>query len=326
MAFPHFFVVGAPKAGTTALWAALASHPQLFLPSVKEPGHFLAEDGRGAVGTGPGDAVRARRQVWDRRRYEALYATAPAGARRGDASTLHLADPAAHRRIERAVPDARIVAVLRDPVERAYSHWAHLRSDGLEPIADLVEACEAEPGRVRAGYGPHWRYRGLGRYGEQLEQLFAVFDRSQVHLVRYRDLVERPVSTLDGVCTFLGVEPGIVGPLTAENVRPLVPDTARTRRWSAVVRAAATLAPSLASGAAYAARRPLLAGLRQGAAPRPPLDPAARREVLAPLLDDIAVVERLTGWDLGEWRLDGRASSFTTRTVGYSSRPSASPL
>ncbi len=76
------------------------------------------------------------------------------------------------RRIRAAIPDARLIVVLRDPVERAHSNWTHLWSAGLEPIGDLVRACAEEERRIKAGWAPFWHYRGLGRYGEQLEHLF----------------------------------------------------------------------------------------------------------------------------------------------------------
>jgi len=128
VAFPHFFLVGAPKAGTSALHAALAQHPQLFLSAVKEPKFFLCDgappDPLGQ--RGPGDAHSAQEWVWRRDRYEALFAGAPAGALRGESTPFYLYDRAAHRRIAQRVPDAKLVAIVRDPVDRAYSNWMHL--------------------------------------------------------------------------------------------------------------------------------------------------------------------------------------------------------
>src|SRR6476659_10084030 len=84
MALPEFFVIGAPKAGTTALHVALARHPRLFMSRVKEPKHFLT-DGPPPTGGGPGDAKTFAEYVWRRRDYERLFDAAPAGALRGGA-------------------------------------------------------------------------------------------------------------------------------------------------------------------------------------------------------------------------------------------------
>ena len=104
MALPDFFVIGAPKAGTTAVHAALARHPQLYLSPVKEPKFFLGDGARSARIHGPGDAHSAQEWVWERDRYEALFDAAPAGTLRGESTAFYLYDPAAHDRIARAGP------------------------------------------------------------------------------------------------------------------------------------------------------------------------------------------------------------------------------
>src|SRR4051794_536419 len=131
MALPDFLVIGAPKAGTTALHAALAEHPDLFMSHVKEPKLFLTE-GPPPTRGGPGDAQTYREHVWRRPDYEALFDGAPDGSLRGESTPFYLHDADAQRRIRRLVPRARLIAVLRDPVERAHSNWAHLWSAGLE--------------------------------------------------------------------------------------------------------------------------------------------------------------------------------------------------
>jgi len=74
----------------------------------------------------------------------------------------------------KTVPDARLIAILRDPVDRAYSNWAHLWADGLEPIDNFVAACAEEEKRIQAGWAPFWRYLGTGLYGRQLEHLYSL--------------------------------------------------------------------------------------------------------------------------------------------------------
>lgn len=169
MPLPDFFVVGAPKAGTTALHVALAQHPQIYMSRIKEPKHFLSDGPPPAKG-GPGDARTYREYVWRRADYEALFAPAPAGALRGESTPFYLWDASAHRRIAAAVPNARLVAVLRDPLDRAHSNWTHLWSAGLEPVDDFVRACHLEKRRAGDGWAPFWRYLELGRYGGQLDR------------------------------------------------------------------------------------------------------------------------------------------------------------
>ena len=89
------------------------------------------------------------------------------GALRLESTPFYLYLPAARRRIAEELPDARLLVVIRDPIDRAYSNWMHLWVDGLEPIGDFVDAWRAEDERVAAGWAPFWHYRRLGRYGEQ---------------------------------------------------------------------------------------------------------------------------------------------------------------
>ncbi len=140
-----------PKAGTTALHAALAPHPELFLSRVKEPKFFLS-DGRPPTTGGPGDVQTYQEHVWRRADYERLFDPAPPGTLRGEATPFYLHDLASHERIRRLVPDARLILLLRDPVDRAHSNWTHLWNAGLEPEADFLTACRAEPARVAAGW------------------------------------------------------------------------------------------------------------------------------------------------------------------------------
>ena len=188
---PDFLVIGAPKAGTTALHAALARHPGLFMSAVKEPKFFLSDGPPPAKG-GPGDALTYREHIWRGPEYEALFDPAPPGTLRGESTPLYLYDRAAMRRIREALPQARLIVIVRDPVERAHSNWTHLWSAGLEPVGDFIRACDQEERRISAGWASFWHYTGLGRYGEQLEDLFTLFPREQVLVLRYRMMVDNP--------------------------------------------------------------------------------------------------------------------------------------
>ena len=84
---------------------------------------------------------------------------------------FYLYDRDAQARIRKLLPDARLIAVLRDPAERAHSNWAHLRGAGLEPEADFATALDREPERIAAGWAHFWHYAAQGRYGEQLDHL-----------------------------------------------------------------------------------------------------------------------------------------------------------
>ncbi|GAA1389149.1 sulfotransferase [Pseudonocardia kongjuensis] len=217
---PDFLLIGAPKCGTSALHHALNRHPDLFLTEPKEPKFFLTDGPPPTSGGGPGDVETWAEHVWRRADYEKLFEAAPPGARRGESTVFYLYDTAAQRRIRELVPAAKLIAVLRDPVERAHSNWAHLRGAGLEPEADFGAALRAEPRRIEQGWAHFWHYTAQGRYGEQLAHLDTLFAPEQVLLIRYRELRDAPGETIDRVCRFLGVATGIVAGVPRHNVRP----------------------------------------------------------------------------------------------------------
>ena len=301
MPLPDFLIAGVPKAGTTALHAALVRHPGLFLPSVKEPKFFLS-DGRPPTTGGPGDVQTYQEHVWRQADYEALFDPAPAGARLGEATPFYLYDHEAHDRIAKLLPDSRLILLLRDPVDRAHSNWTHLWNAGLEPEADFLAACHAERERKAAGWAAFWHYVSLGRYGEQLQHLFQVFPRDQVLLLRYRDLKDAPAATLDRVCAFLGVPTGVVSSIPRENVnRHVVEDNAVNRVLRGLLRAGGQFGHRFPVPLRLAARGPLLTVLHRKTGTRP-VTTARERAALLPLFaDDIALLQDVTGERYDDW-------------------------
>ena len=310
---PDVIVIGAPKAGSTALHAALAHHPQLHLSRVKEPKFFLCDESPPPPQHGPGDAHSRQEWVWRRSDYEALFADAPAGTLRGESTPLYLQDPAAHERIARLVPDAKLIAVIRDPVDRAYSNWAHLWSDGLEPEADFLAACDAEEERLARGWAPFWGYLRLGRYGEQLEHLFSVFPREQVHVLRYRELVDRPDATIDAICDFLGIEAGRVEEVGSENVSTFVADTPVNGVLRHAIRAGARAGAWVPPQVWRRASLPLLWALKRTPAIRPELTEGQRSELVARVADDVERLEDLLGQSFGDWKGHRTGGTYSVR-------------
>jgi hypothetical protein len=301
MPLPDFLIIGAPKAGTTALHAALATHPVLYMSPVKEPKFFLTEGPPPSRGGGPGDIATWREHVWRQVDYEGLFAAAPAGQLRAESTPFYLYDRVAQRRIRDLIPDVKMIAMLRDPVERAHSNWTHLWSAGLDPIGDFVRACADEDRRVAAGWAHFWRYTRLGRYGEQLEHLYTVFPQEQVLVLRYRDLVDAPVRTLDQICGFLGVEQGVLTEVPRENVTAHPAGSVGHRAVSSVIRAAAAASRHLPGTTGMALTSPLERMLQRNARPRQPLTWEQRQAVLPYFESDIRLLEKVTEADFSDW-------------------------
>lgn len=300
MPLPDFLLIGVPKAGTTALHAALAPHPGLYLSAVKEPKFFLS-DGPPPARGGPGDVQTYQEHVWRRSDYEALFDAAPEGALKGESTPFYLYDLDAQARIKRIVPEAKLIALLRNPIDRAHSNWSHLWAAGLEPERDFVRALEAEPERKAAGWAHFWHYVGQGLYGRQLEHLYSLFPREQVLLLKYRDLRDAPVDTLDRVARFLGVEPGLLDAVPSENVSPYVADNGLNTVLRGLLRFGGRHGQHVPVALRPVARGPLLTALQRTKGRRLPLSLDEREAVLHYFIDDIRLLEELTGASYADW-------------------------
>ena len=326
MALPDFLVIGAPKAGTTALHTALARHPSLYMSAIKEPKFFLT-DGPPPARGGPGDAKTYREHVWRRDDYEALFDPAPPGALRGESTPFYLYETGAQRRIRALIPHVKLIAVLRDPIERAHSNWTHLWSAGLEPIGDLVRACDAEDERVAAGWAAFWHYTRLGRYGRQLEHLYTVFPRERVLVLRYRLLVDRPAESLDRICAFLGVDQGVITEIPRENVTAHPVQTPIRRAGARAMRAGTAAARFLPGPVTAAVTDPLERALQRGGRPRGPLSWEQRQALIPRFEADVRLLEDLTGEIFTDWLLprDRSGGLVGARPAGHSQARNGQP-
>ena len=192
----NFIIAGVQKGGTTALFDYLSEEPGLALADVKEV-HFFDDEARD----------------WCSPDYGAYHARFPApdGRLRGEATPIYLYWPDSLERIAAYNPAMRLIVMLRDPVERAWSHWRMEYARGVErqPFAWCIRQgrqrlFESEPW----GHHREYSYVERGFYGEQLERLYELFPRGQVLLLRSDDLSAEPNAILGRVRNFLGLPVG----------------------------------------------------------------------------------------------------------------------
>lgn len=208
MTVPNFLVAGAARSGTTALIEGLRLHPDVFVTQPKEP-HYFAFHGMDVAFTGPGDDRWVNDvAVTDEFRYLALFDDAGETAARGDGSvtTLYFAERAAPE-IARINPHMRIVVLLREPVDRAFSSFAYLRLRGVEPEREFHRALDLEAERKSMGWHHMWQYAGMSRYAKDLRTLQETLGPDQVKVWFYDDLATRYEVVLDEVVAFLGLRP-----------------------------------------------------------------------------------------------------------------------
>jgi hypothetical protein len=299
MTLPNFLVIGAQKAGTTSLYYHLKHHPEVFMSAVKEPQFFAFEGGVPDAG-GPGDA--GADAVCDLASYAELFAAGAGMAARGEASTIYLYDEHAPARIREHVPDAKLIAILRDPAERAYSNYMHLIRDGREPITDFRAALAEEGARRELGWSANWRYLDKGFYSRQIERYLELFPRDQIRIYLYEDFDADPAPIMRDVYRFLGVRDDVTQDLS---LRLNVAGVPKSRGVQSLMKRQERLKWALDPFVPEGVRRRLLK-LQNRNLERSGMDADVRAELVEFYRDDILRLQRLIGADLSRW-LDGSA-------------------
>jgi len=222
-ALPDFIIVGAMKSGTSSLFSYLSQHPQI-LPSKTKEVHFF--DG----GIDPDVDAFAKGQPWYRAHFP-LKEHIPTGSKTFEASPLYIFNPIAPKRIFDLIPNVKIIAVLRNPTERAISHYFHEKRKGREKLS-IYEAMQQEASRLepvvqaedfKSDIFVHNSYKSRGLYKEQIERYLEYFPRHQMLILSSEELFGDPDSTLARVFDFVGVD-------TAFKVEDLEPRNVASNR------------------------------------------------------------------------------------------------
>jgi hypothetical protein len=201
---PTFLILGAGKAGTTALYHYLRQHPDVYMSPKKET-NFFAFEGETPRFRGPGDDYRVNRSITTLADYQRQFDGVTTEKAIGEASPRYLVHENAPARIRHHIPDAKLIAVLRDPVERAYSAYVMYRREGLETCATFAEALAAAEQRIREGWG--WgSYLRVGFYHQQLTRYLDLFDAEQLRIYLYEDFLSRPLEITRQIFGFIGVD------------------------------------------------------------------------------------------------------------------------
>jgi hypothetical protein len=288
---PNFLVIGAAKAGTTALYWYLAEHPAVFMSRVKETNYFAyGVDGQGKLVYGDPDVHQFPvKTIAD---YEALFADAGDARAVGEASPIYLECPQAPGRIRATLPDVRLVCCLRHPVERAYADYLMYlwrRGRRFEPARDLT------PDAVWAR--PDSRWMDVSRYHAQLARYYETFPRDRIHVFLFDDLKRSTVDAVQTVYRFLAVDPSVVPDLeTSHNVGG-VPASRALESFLTNRGLRAVVEPWIPRRAADWVRRIRTSNMRKA----PPLPAELRKELTSRFRDDILSTSRLIGRSLDHW-------------------------
>ncbi|WP_228060787.1 MULTISPECIES: sulfotransferase family protein [unclassified Coleofasciculus] len=204
---PNFLIIGAAKAGTTALYRYLKQHPQIYMSSLKETQFFVFLEEENLNFNANEPFLRKYQQIKDIESYRNLFKKASQEIAIGEVSPWYIYLPNIPSKIKHYILDVKLIAMLRDPVERAYSNFLHSVRDDLEPInVDFVQAMELESKRILKNWSPRFHYKQKGFYYVQMKRYFDLFEPEQIRVYIYEDFKKKQISVLQDIYKFLGVD------------------------------------------------------------------------------------------------------------------------
>jgi hypothetical protein len=203
---PNFLIIGVGKSGTTSLYYALKQHPQIFMSPTKEPRFFYYGERKFEGFGGP---VSTTNFVSTLSEYLSLFIGVTDETAIGEASVNNFF-PRACARIKHYIPDAKLIAILRQPADRAYSQFTHAHREGVEPLADFAQALQSEKTRRHQNWWVFLRYREQSFYYSSLKEYFAHFRREQFRIYLYEEWCSRSLEVLRDIFRFLGVDENFV--------------------------------------------------------------------------------------------------------------------
>ncbi|MCC7212347.1 MAG: sulfotransferase [Candidatus Brocadia sp.] len=296
---PEFFIVGAPKCGTTAMQEYLRQHPDIFMPDMKEIHHFAD------------DLLKHDDPFLDGDRYLSLFAGAHEHQLIGEASVYHLFSRNAARNIKSFCPNAKIIIILRNPVDMLYSRHAQLVYNGAEDILDFEASLAAEEKRRNGELIPKniriekkLLHREVVKFAAQVKRYFDMFGRDKVQVIIYDDLRKDTAKVYQETLGFLNVNDSFRPDFKVINPNKRV----RTRTLQHLLKTP----PSLMRIAGklllpQSCRNLLLNGLKKlntQFVPRQPMSPELRRRLQKEFTPEIKNLSELLGRDLTHWCTD----------------------
>lgn len=209
MSKPNYLIIGERRSGTTTLANYLTDHPEVFVHPRPDIGYFIDESIRGRMNWLDGEPdEKAWEQAHSLEQYAELFATEQGHKAIGEKSADYLFWRPAHQRISSFLPNAKLIAILRDPAERAWSHYWNEVGKGRENLS-FGDALKAEPDRIaKSAYArDHLSYKTRGYYHQSIGDILQLFQRDQLLVICLEQLIKEPIPTLQRVYQFLEVDP-----------------------------------------------------------------------------------------------------------------------
>ena len=245
---PNLFLVGAAKAGTTSIHALLDAHPSVFMSPVKETNFFSRDDLRPELYSDlykksidfNTEDFRSRQtsslhiaDIRSLEEYERLFSDVYLETVVGECSNSYLFCPAAAENIAAYNPNAKILIILRNPVERAWSHYLMNIKLGYNVLPNFTDEIRRDIAATPAGWGITSNYFGLGLYAAQVARFYNYFSANQIKVILFEDLIDPAEHILDDLWAFLEIAPV---ELSTQNFRKNVAGVPRFPRLNRIIR------------------------------------------------------------------------------------------
>lgn len=296
MSLPNFLIIGAQKAGTSSLYQYLKQHPEIYLSPVKEA-HFFSYLDQEIAFKDPMFYPGKFKYIDNLASYEALFSGVTKEKAIGEVSPSYIYIPQTASRIHRQNPGMKIIAILRNPAERAFSNFVHncsLPGGGEEPLASFAEALAAEEERKQAGWSSSWHYKSKGYYYEQLKRYYDLFGAKQIQICKFEDLKTQPEQTIAEICTFLGVDSSFTPELGNTFNASGLPKNKLIKWIRPLLQKTAPILKSVLPQSAFQRLKGKLLS-------KPKMSDADRSQLMADYTEDIRSLEELTQQSFQHW-------------------------
>ena len=298
MTLPNFIIIGAAKSGTTAIYHYLKQHPQVYMSPVKEA-NFFALEGDKLQFFEPFAYPSERKPADNIEAYCELFEDVTSEIAIGEASPWYLYSPRSAEKIHYYLPKAKLIAILRNPVERAFSHFLDFRRDAKEPLTDFAQALQEEEVRIRDNWHPLWHYKQMGFYSVQLKRYFDRFDRNQIQVYLYEDFKNNPIIVMQEIFRFINVDETFVPDMS---LRHNVSGIPKNKALHIFLKTKHPLKNLIKPWIPERLRLQTVVNLRNRNLMKPPkLSLELRQQLMQEYRDDILMLQDLIERDLTKW-------------------------
>ena len=296
MSMPNFIVLGAGKAGTQSVYNYLMEHPEIYMSPTKET-NFFALNGRQPDFKGPPDPIN-QYSVASIETYQALFDRVTDEKAIGEVSPLYLYSAEAPANIKQAIPNAKLIVILRNPVDRAFSTYLFLRARLTETITDFSDALNREETRIEQNWPWPWHYKNLGFYHKQLQRYYDLFDPAQIKIYLYEDFRADNIAIVQDMYEFLGVDANFVPDVSLQYNFSGLP---KNKLLQYVLTGPNPIQSALRPLMPTKLRRKIVSRIKRKNLTKPSLAPEVRRQLVDYYREEMIQLQQLLDRDLSHW-------------------------